>query len=67
MVLKGSLTIRFDDGQVDLGPGQLYVVSRGTPHQPVSSEGAEVMLVEPRSTVNTGDTPSELTARRHLG
>jgi mannose-6-phosphate isomerase-like protein (cupin superfamily) len=39
----------------------VYVVPRGVPHQPMSVEGAEVVLIEPSSTVNTGDTPSELT------
>jgi mannose-6-phosphate isomerase-like protein (cupin superfamily) len=66
LVLRGSLTIRMDDGDVELGQGQMYVVPRGVPHQPVSVEGAEVLLVEPSSTVNTGDTPSALTAPRRL-
>jgi mannose-6-phosphate isomerase-like protein (cupin superfamily) len=67
LVLSGSLTIRMDAGDVTLGPGQLYVVPRGTPHRPFSEHGAEVLLVEPSATVNTGDTPSELTAERRLG
>ncbi|MGC4808362.1 cupin domain-containing protein [Micromonospora sp. DT233] len=66
LVLRGSLTIRMDAGDVTLGPGQLYVVPRGVPHQPVSVEGADVVLIEPSTTVNTGDTPSELTAERRL-
>ena len=66
LVLSGSLTIRMDDGDVTLGPGQLYVVPKGTPHQPYSPDGARVLLVEPSATVNTGDTPSELTAERRL-
>jgi mannose-6-phosphate isomerase-like protein (cupin superfamily) len=66
LVLTGSLTIRMDDGDVVLGPGQLYVVPKGTPHQPHSRDGADVLLVEPSTTVNTGDTPSELTAERRL-
>lgn len=66
LVLTGSLTIRLDDGEVTLGPGQLYVVPRGVRHQPVSMAGAEVLLIEPSKTVNTGDTPSELTADRRL-
>lgn len=64
LVLSGHLTIRLDDHEVRLGPGQLYVVPRGVQHQPVSSDGAEVVLIEPSSTVNTGDTPSTLTAER---
>jgi mannose-6-phosphate isomerase-like protein (cupin superfamily) len=55
LVLSGSLTIRLDDDEVTLGPGQLHVVPRGVHHQPVSVEGAEVVLIEPSTTVNTGD------------
>jgi mannose-6-phosphate isomerase-like protein (cupin superfamily) len=66
LVLSGSLTIRMDDGDVTLSPGQLYVAPKGTRHQPFSPDGAEVLLVEPSSTVNTGDTPSRLTAERRV-
>jgi mannose-6-phosphate isomerase-like protein (cupin superfamily) len=66
LVLTGKLTIRMDDGDVDLEPGDLYVVPRGVDHQPVSPDGAEVLLIEPTATVNTGDTPSEFTQRRIL-
>lgn len=66
LVLRGSLTIRMDNGDVELGPGQVYVVPQGVPHQPLSAEGAEVLLIEPSSTVNTGDTPSHLTAQRRV-
>jgi mannose-6-phosphate isomerase-like protein (cupin superfamily) len=66
LVLRGSLTIRMDAGDVTLGPGQAYVVPRGVRHQPVSVEGADVVLIEPSETVNTGDTPSDLTAERRL-
>jgi mannose-6-phosphate isomerase-like protein (cupin superfamily) len=61
LVLKGVLTIRMDAGDVQLGPGDLYEIPRGLFHQPVSMDGAEVMLIEPTATINTGDTPSELT------
>lgn len=64
LVLRGHLTIRLDDRDVELGPGQLFVVPRGVAHQPISVEGADVVLVEPSSTVNTGDSPSGLTAQR---
>jgi mannose-6-phosphate isomerase-like protein (cupin superfamily) len=66
LVLAGELTIRLDDGDVTLGPGQLYVVPQGTPHQPYSPDGAQVLLIEPNATVNTGDSPSELTAERRV-
>lgn len=66
LVVNGSLTIRMDDGDVHLGPGQLFVVPRGVTHQPVSTNGAEVVLIEPSSTVNTGDNPGALTAERRV-
>jgi len=66
MVLKGSLTVRLDDRDVLLGPGQMFVVPKGERHQPFSPEGAEVLLIEPSETVNTGDTPSHLTAERRV-
>jgi mannose-6-phosphate isomerase-like protein (cupin superfamily) len=66
LVLRGSLTIRTDDGEVALGPGQVHVVPQGTPHQPVSDGGAEVLLIEPSATVNTGDNPGALTAERRV-
>jgi len=66
VVLNGSLTIELDDAEVELGAGQLYVVPRGVPHRPRSAAGADVLLVEPSETVNTGDTPSHLTAERRV-
>jgi mannose-6-phosphate isomerase-like protein (cupin superfamily) len=66
LVLSGSLTIRMDAGDVAIGPGEVYIVPRGVRHQPVSPDGATVLLIEPSATVNTGDTPSELTAERRV-
>ena len=66
LVLSGSLTIRLDAGDVALGPGEVYIVPKGVQHQPVSPDGATVLLIEPSTTVNTGDTPSELTAERRV-
>ena len=49
------MTIRLREGDVTLGPGQLYVVPRGVEHCPVAEEGAEVLLIERKGTPNTGD------------
>jgi mannose-6-phosphate isomerase-like protein (cupin superfamily) len=66
LVLAGSLTIRMEAGDVVLGPGQMYVVPKGVRHQPFSPDGAQAVLIEPSQTVNTGDTPSRLTADRQV-
>jgi mannose-6-phosphate isomerase-like protein (cupin superfamily) len=66
LVLSGELVLRGEGGEVTLRPGQMAVVPRGARHQPVSPEGATVLLFEPSATVNTGDTPGELTAARRV-
>ncbi len=66
LVLSGTLLLRTDQGDVELGPGQAHVVPRGVAHQPVSVDGAQILLIEPSETVNTGDTPGALTAERRL-
>lgn len=55
LVLTGRLTIRMHDGDVELGPGELFVVPVGVEHQPYSEHGAELLLIEPSGTPNTGD------------
>jgi mannose-6-phosphate isomerase-like protein (cupin superfamily) len=62
LVLSGRLTIQLRDRDVVLEPGQLYVVPRGVEHCPRADEESHVLLIEPRGTVNTGDTGGELTA-----
>ncbi|MEJ7846072.1 MAG: cupin domain-containing protein [Acidimicrobiales bacterium] len=66
LVLSGSLTIGMVEGDVVLGVGDTYVVPRGTWHQPYAAAETTLLLFEPSDTSNTGDTPSELTARRRL-
>ena len=61
LVLDGRLTIQLRDGDVELGPGELYVVPRGVEHCPRSDEGAQVLLIEPLDTVNTGGAGGKLT------
>ena len=47
LVVDGSLTIRLPDGEVSLGPGQLFVVPRGVEHCPAAAEEASLVLIEP--------------------
>ncbi|MDH3707393.1 MAG: cupin domain-containing protein [Acidimicrobiia bacterium] len=55
LVLEGDVTIRLHDGDVTLGPGELFVVPQGVEHQPCTTDGASVLLIEPTGTPNTGD------------
>jgi mannose-6-phosphate isomerase-like protein (cupin superfamily) len=62
LVLSGRLTIHLRDRDVELEPGEIFVVPRGVEHCPDSEEGAQVLLIEPQGTVNTGDAGGEMTA-----
>ena len=65
LVLEGRLTIQLRDGDVELGPGELYVVPRGVEHCPRSDEGASILLIEPEGTPNTGD-PATAASEREI-
>ena len=56
MVLSGKLTIQLRDGNVELNPGELYVVPKGVEHCPMAEEETHLLLIEPAGTPNTGDT-----------
>jgi mannose-6-phosphate isomerase-like protein (cupin superfamily) len=62
LVLKGRLVIQMTDRDVELGPGELFVVPKGIAHRPRASDGLEVLLIEPTGTLNTGNAGGELTA-----
>ena len=55
LVLKGKLIIQMRDGNVELEPGEVFVVPRGVEHCPVAEEETHVLLIEPEGTPNTGN------------
>ena len=66
IVLKGKMQILFKDAQVDLNEGEMLVVPKNTLHKPVAENECEIMLIEPRGVVNTGDSGGTLTAEQDL-
>jgi mannose-6-phosphate isomerase-like protein (cupin superfamily) len=66
LVLSGRLTIQLRDRDVELGPGELFVVPRGVEHCPKADHETHVLLIEPRGTVNTGDAGGDLTAPERI-
>ena len=61
-VLKGDLRIELRDGSVRVRRGELAVIPRGVEHRPVAEREVHVLLIEPKTTVNTGDVPSDRTS-----
>lgn len=62
LVVSGRLTIQLRDGEVELGPHDVFVVPKGAEHCPRAEEEALVVMFEPKGTVNTGDRPGERTS-----
>ena len=60
-VVKGSFTMEFRDRSIELNENEFLIVPKGVEHRPVAVNEVSVMLFEPASTLNTGDTRGELT------
>ena len=62
IVISGVIWIEFKDETIQINAGEMIVVPKGTKHRPYAKEEAQIMLVEPKGVLNTGDIESELTA-----
>lgn len=60
-VVKGSFDMEFRDKTVTVSEGEFLIVPRMVEHRPNAKEEVEVMLFEPASTLNTGNTITEKT------
>lgn len=56
LVLKGRITIQMREGNVTLGPGEMFIVPKGVEHCPMAEEEAHIFLIESSGTPNTGNT-----------
>jgi len=61
LVVAGALTIRLRDGDIVLHPGEFAIIPRGVEHCPAAEEEAQVLMLEPKSTLNTGNVENERT------
>ena len=60
-VIKGKLIVRFRDKDIQLEEGEFLIIPKGVEHLPVAPEEVCVMLIEPKSTVNTGNIKNDRT------
>ena len=61
LVVKGKLLIKLRDQDISLDEGEFVIIPRGVEHCPVAEDEAHVLLLEPKTTLNTGDTRNEKT------
>ena len=55
LVTKGTLIIQLRNGDVTLGEGEFFIVPAGVEHRPVATEEVHALILEPVSTLNTGN------------
>jgi mannose-6-phosphate isomerase-like protein (cupin superfamily) len=60
-VIKGRLRMKFRDREVTVTPGEFVIVPKGVEHMPVADEEVQVVLIEPKTTLNTGNVRNERT------
>lgn len=63
LVVKGTLRMRFRDHDAIVREGEFLIVPRGVEHLPVADEEVHIILLEPKSTLNTGNIANERTVR----
>jgi mannose-6-phosphate isomerase-like protein (cupin superfamily) len=61
LVLKGKLRMQFRDREIAVEPGELIIVPHAIEHRPTADDEVHVLLLEPKSTVNTGTVGGERT------
>ena len=63
MVIKGKLTIKLKEQDIELTTGQFFIIPSGVEHLPVADEECHVILFEPKTVVNTGNVKNEKTVK----
>ena len=61
LVVKGRLLIRLRDRDIELEEGEFVIIPRGVEHLPIATEEAHVLLLEPKTTLNTGNVSNKRT------
>ena len=61
LVVKGTLTIKLRDKDLTIREGEFVVIPKGVDHMPVAEEECWIMMLEPKTTSNTGNVENERT------
>jgi mannose-6-phosphate isomerase-like protein (cupin superfamily) len=61
LVVRGTLRMRFRDHESIIREGEFIIVPCGVEHMPVADEEVHIILLEPKSTLNTGNIVNERT------
>ncbi len=65
-IIKGKLLIKLRDQDIELNEGEFVVIPRGVEHLPIAKEEVHVMLIEAKTTINTGDATNSKLTKKNL-
>jgi len=61
LVVKGTLRMKFREREASINEGEFIIVPRGVEHCPVADDEVHIVLIESKSTLNTGNITNERT------
>jgi len=61
LVIKGSFNMELRDQTITINEGEFFIVPKDVEHKPVAEEEVHILLIEPATTLNTGDVRNEMT------
>lgn len=63
-VIKGHLIIHFRDRDIHINEGEFAIIPHLLEHKPEAPEEVEIVLIEPKGAVNTGNVETEKTVKK---
>ena len=64
LVIEGALIMETENKTLEINPGEFIIIPKGLKHKPIAAKEVKVLLFEPESTLNTGETENQLTQKK---
>jgi len=61
LVLKGTLKIKLKEQDLTIHEGEFVIIPKGVEHMPVAEKEVHILLLEPKTTLNTGNVTDNKT------
>lgn len=63
LVIQGKLIIKLEKEDLVVNPGEFVIIPHGIEHKPLAEEEVQVLLLEPKTTINSGNLNNERTVK----
>lgn len=61
LVVKGTLQMKLRDKDIEVKEGEFIIIPKGVEHKPVADNEVHLLLIEPKTTLNTGNVENDKT------